>query len=277
MHQEQLTEEMEKRGEGVTGKEEGEKAREEGGESREEEGEKERGGEKGEKAREEEEGEKEGGEEEGEKEREEGGEEERQEEEGEKGREEEKGDENEGGREGEGRKEPENVQEDGAKEGGEGVVKEAEGSRTERDSEQEPLKSSEIETEFKSPGRASNSDSQLSSDSRVDGILGAHRQDSSTEEMLAIMGVDGAHPRKLSSHISVESSSSADSLLSDHPCFLHIRVSQNCSAAHTYTPLNRAVGVDIPHKSVNSPALATVQQVKTVFCFAVAERRLVEV
>jgi hypothetical protein len=126
------------------------------------------------------------------------------------------------------------------------------------------------------PEQASNRDSQLSSSgSQVDGVLNGDKQHSSADDMLAIMGAEGtAHLKKLSSHTSIESSSSADSLLSEHPCFLHLRVSQRCSAAHTYTPLNRAVGVDIPNKLL-SPAKGTLQQVRLNFCFAVAERRLV--
>lgn len=164
--------------------------------------------------------------------------------------------------------------EGGPKFSGEEKEGDVKGQSQGQDAEEE-LKSSSSETELKtlSPGRVSNSDSQLSSsDSQGDGLLRAHkRHQSGADEMLAIMGADTATYRKLSSHDTSESSSSADSLLSDHPCFLHVRVSHKCSAAHTYTPLNRAVGIDIPH-NLASPK-GTLQQVKTAFCFAVAERR----
>lgn len=97
----------------------------------------------------------------------------------------------------------------------------------------------------------------------------------SNEELLAIMGAvcPGEDACRNSTHTGSEYS--GDSILSDLPCFLHIKVSQKCSAAHTYTPLNRGVGIDIPHGAVLSPSKSLVQQVKTLFCFAVAEKRSV--
>lgn len=99
---------------------------------------------------------------------------------------------------------------------------------------------------------------------------------SSHEELLAIMGnTDSSRltVHRGSSHTTSEYS--GDSFLLEQPCFLHIRVSHKCSAAHTYTPLNRGVAIDIPHGEVFYSNKALLQQVKTTFCFAVAEGRLV--
>lgn len=98
----------------------------------------------------------------------------------------------------------------------------------------------------------------------------------SAEELLAIMGA-GSPDAEVHANVSkTTSESSVDSfLLSDHPCFLHLRVSHKCSAAHTYIPVNRPVGIDIPHNQFISPNRSLVQQVKTTFCFAVADHRLV--
>ena len=113
-------------------------------------------------------------------------------------------------------------------------------------------------------------ESMSNSDSIGDSSDLTRHQHSSADELLAIMG--GMHPQKRDSFCTV-SESSGESLLSEHPCFLHIRVSHKCSAAHTYTPLNRSIGIDIPHNKLLSPAKGTLQQVKTIFCFAVAEKR----
>lgn len=90
----------------------------------------------------------------------------------------------------------------------------------------------------------------------------------STDELLAIMGASSPPQRNSFSE------SSSDSLLSDFPCFLHIRVSHKSCASHVYVPINSSVGIDIPRdRQFLSPTKGTVQQVKTTFCFAVAEKR----
>lgn len=102
------------------------------------------------------------------------------------------------------------------------------------------------------------------------------RLQSSNEELLAIMGNSDSPRvdfRRDSSHTASEYS--GDSFLSDLPCFLHIRLSHKSSATHTYTPLNLAVGIDIPHGDALSANKALVQKVQTTFCFAVADCRLV--
>ena len=67
---------------------------------------------------------------------------------------------------------------------------------------------------------------------------------------------------------------SCESLLSDEPVFLHVHVSPKPGTTYTYTPINSAVGIDIPKgdgpRSKRSPS---VQQVKTCFCFAFTEKR----
>ena len=91
-----------------------------------------------------------------------------------------------------------------------------------------------------------------------------------TEELLAIMGAEV--PPKLRSFSGgsegAESNTSHDSLLSDRPNFLHIRVSPNSEHVYTYMPLARIGGIDIPvggeeqRKRLTSP----VQHVKHTFC-----------
>ncbi len=67
---------------------------------------------------------------------------------------------------------------------------------------------------------------------------------------------------------------SCESLLSDEPVFLHVHVCPKPGTTYTYTPINSAVGIDIPKgegpRSKRSPS---VQQVKTCFCFAFTEKR----
>ena len=103
--------------------------------------------------------------------------------------------------------------------------------------------------------------------------------ENSTDELLAIMGAEQPPTDSQlwgSSHTHTNSESSTDSLLSDQPCFLHIKVSNKSTAAHTYTPLNRPVGIDIPQNRPLLPKQGLVQ-VKTTFSFAVAEQRLVSI
>ena len=99
---------------------------------------------------------------------------------------------------------------------------------------------------------------------------------SSTDELLAIMGMDTTHriphPAHASQTVS-ESSGDNSFLLAEQPCFLHLKVSHKCSAAHTYTPVNFAVGIDIPQSKAYQPPRGFLQQVRTTFCFAVAEKR----
>ena len=71
------------------------------------------------------------------------------------------------------------------------------------------------------------------------------------------------------------SESSVDSLLADKSYFLHVRVSHKSCAAYTYTPLNRPVGIDIPSRTFYTSQRSFVQQVRTVFCFTIAEQRFV--
>lgn len=104
------------------------------------------------------------------------------------------------------------------------------------------------------------------------------RLQNSHEELLAILGhADSpsmASHRESSTHTTSEGSVGGDSnLLSDQPRFLHVRVSHKCSAAHTYLPLNRGLGIDIPYSDMLNPNKSLLQQVKTTFCFAVAECR----
>ncbi|XP_064381825.1 oxidation resistance protein 1-like isoform X2 [Halichondria panicea] len=71
---------------------------------------------------------------------------------------------------------------------------------------------------------------------------------------------------------------SCESLLSDEPVFLHVHVCPKPGTTYTYTPINSAVGIDIPKgegpRSKRSPS---VQQVKTCFCFAFTEKRAYDV
>ena len=71
------------------------------------------------------------------------------------------------------------------------------------------------------------------------------------------------------------SESSVDSLLSDHAYFMHVCVSSRSVASYTYIPINRAVGVDIPSNDPFLTKQSSVHQVKTAFCFAVAQKRQV--
>ncbi len=115
----------------------------------------------------------------------------------------------------------------------------------------------------------------LSSSESEQGSKGHPHQPScsSTDELLAIMGVEAPNRTPHPAHTSqTTSESSVDNLLSEHPCFLHLRVSHKCSAAHTYTPVNMVIGIDIPQNQVFQPPRGVIQQVRTTFCFAVAER-----
>ncbi len=96
---------------------------------------------------------------------------------------------------------------------------------------------------------------------------------SSTDELLAIMGAESSSSLPIQSQPSHTNSECSTESLSDHPCFLHVRVSHKSCASHTYTPINRAVGIDIPGNNPFSPTRGILQQVKTMFCFAVAEHR----
>ena len=97
---------------------------------------------------------------------------------------------------------------------------------------------------------------------------------SSTDELLAIMGAEQpsqhSHPDHISQSTSESSGDNNILQLSENLCFLHLRVSHKSSAAHTYTPVNMAMGIDIPQ---NQPPRGFIQQVKSNFCFAVEERR----
>lgn len=85
---------------------------------------------------------------------------------------------------------------------------------------------------------------------------------------------DGLVARVPSSHKISECS--VDSLLADRAYFLHIRVSSKSCASYAYIPLNRPVGIDIPAKNPFLPSRqSSIHQVKTAFCFAVAQKRLV--
>lgn len=94
-------------------------------------------------------------------------------------------------------------------------------------------------------------------------------------DMLVMAESSSENLRITTSHQNSECS--VDSLLSDRAYFLHLRVSHKSCAAYTYTPLNRPVGIDIPSNSTFFTSKKSfIQQVRTVFCFAIAERRLVE-
>ena len=94
----------------------------------------------------------------------------------------------------------------------------------------------------------------------------------SADEMLAIMGAGSTTKDGTRNYNHSISESSVDTFFPGNVCFLHIRVSHKSHATHTYTPLNHPIGIDIPQK-ILSPS--TFQQVKTLFCFAVAEQRSV--
>ena len=67
---------------------------------------------------------------------------------------------------------------------------------------------------------------------------------------------------------------SCEHLKSNEPVFLHVHVQPKPGTTYTYIPVNSSVGIDIPKSDKaargSSPA---VQQVKTCFCFAFAEKR----
>ena len=98
--------------------------------------------------------------------------------------------------------------------------------------------------------------------------------DSPSSDVSGLLVIESSSEKLTSSHH--DSEISIDSLFSDHAYFLHVRVSHKSCAAYAYTPLNRPVGIDIPYNSFLSSKNNLVQQVKTVFCFAIAERRSVK-
>ena len=120
----------------------------------------------------------------------------------------------------------------------------------------------------------------------------AQTQSESADDMLAIMGAADPGQTQISSQNSESSDSvtSLDALLADSPYFLHLYVNPKSLHTYTYTPINNAVGIDIPRtkakldrdtitgdhmKKSRSLSPPIIHHVKNRFCFAVIDKRLV--
>lgn len=70
---------------------------------------------------------------------------------------------------------------------------------------------------------------------------------------------------------------SCEALESDEAVFLHVHVTPLPGMTYTYTPINNAIGIDIPkgQRSARNTRSPSVQQVKTCFCFAFVLKRYV--
>lgn len=120
--------------------------------------------------------------------------------------------------------------------------------------------------------------------------VAAEGRSDSTEDMLAIMGAAEPiqSPHSSQNSESSESVVSLDALLADSPYFLHIYVNPKSLHAHTYTPVNSSVGIDIPRsrssedknaligdhtKKTRSLSPPVVHHVRNQFCFAIVDKR----
>ncbi len=72
-----------------------------------------------------------------------------------------------------------------------------------------------------------------------------------------------------------EACPSCEALHADEAVFLHIHVLPRPGMTYTYTPINNAIGIDIPksQRSARNSRSPCVQQVKTCFCFAFVLKR----
>ena len=145
-------------------------------------------------------------------------------------------------------------------------IKSSEDDASKSDSESKPIQKSAPES--KSGGVGS-----LKMDDRATGVNSFVHQPSveSNDELFEMIGAPETVPPIATQHSdSAESSNSTNSLFSE-PFFIHLRVYSKSGINYMYTPLSKD-GIQIPRERGKSP----MRHVKTFFCFAIPDRRLVQ-